>query len=101
VEEAGESMSAPTETDERAFREAAAELDVLADSVGGGVEGLDRAACSPAVIYLAQVGMGAAARGCSAEGWRAEVGKSRGPEAARQVDEAEECMRQSGLWPWA
>lgn len=94
-------MSAHTETDERAIRETVAELEALADSVGGGAEGLDRASCSPAVVYLAQVGMGAAARGCSAQGWRTEVGKIRGPEGARQLDEAEECMRHSGLWPWA
>ncbi|MEO6996670.1 MAG: hypothetical protein ABI112_01145 [Terracoccus sp.] len=94
-------MSAHTETDERAFRETVAELEALADSVGGGAEGLDRASCSPAVVYLAQVGMGAAARGCSAQGWRTEVGKIRGPEGVRQLDEAEECMRHSGLWPWA
>lgn len=93
-------MSAHSETDQRAFNEAVAELDALADSVGVGVEGLDRASCSSAVVYLAQVGMGAATRGCSAEGWRAEVVKSRGPEGARQIDEAEECMRRSGLWPW-
>lgn len=89
-----------TQTDERAFREAVAELDDLAESVGGGVEGLDRASCSPAVTYLAQIGMGAAARGCSAAGWRTEVSKVRGPEGVRQLVEAEECMRQSGLWPW-
>lgn len=93
-------MTAQIETDERAFREAAAELDALAASSVGGAEGLDRASCSPAVVYLAQVGMGAAARGCSAQGWRAEVAKSRGPEGARQLDEAEDCMRSSGLWPW-
>ena len=93
-------MSTHTVTDERAFREAVSELDALADSPGGGVEGLDRASCSPAVVYLAQVGMGAAARGCSAQGWRAEVAKSRGSEGVQQLAEAEECMRHSGLWPW-
>lgn len=93
-------MSADTKTDARAFHQAVAELDGLADSVGGGVEGLDGASCSPVVIYLAQVGMGAAARGCSPDGWRAEAAKIRGPKAGRQLDEAEECMRRSGLWPW-
>ncbi len=89
-----------TNTDVVAFRQAVAELDALAESVGEGAEGLDRASCSPAVIYLAQVGMGAASRGCTAEGWRTEIAKSRGPEAVRQVHEAEECMRHAGLWPW-
>lgn len=93
-------MSAHAEADERAFREAAAELELLAANCCGGAEGLDRASCSPAVVYLAQVGMGAAARGCSAQGWRAEVAKGRGPEGAQPLDEAEECMRRSGLWPW-
>ena len=95
------SLSAQAETDARAFHQAVAELDALAESVGEGAEGLDRAACSPAVVHLAQVGMGAAARGCTAEGWRIEVAKAHGPDAARQIDEAEDCMRRSGLWPWA
>lgn len=93
-------MSAQPEKDERAFREAVTELDSLSASVGGGVEGMDRASCSPAVLYLAKVGIGAAARGCSAEGWRTEVAKTKGPEGVREIDEAEECMRYSGLWPW-
>ena len=93
-------MSTHAETDERAFRQAVAELDALAESVGEGAEGLDRASCSPAVVHLAQVGMGAAARGCTAEGWRTEILKAREPEATRQVAEAEDCMRKSGLWPW-
>ena len=93
-------MTADTESDERAFREASAELDGLAAKSLGGAEGLDRASCSPAVVYLARVGIGAATRGCSAQGWRTEVAKSWGPEGAQQIDEAEECMRSSGLWPW-
>lgn len=92
-------MNAKTETDARAFRQAVAELDGLANSVPG-LDGLDGASCSPAVMYLAKVGMGAAYRGCSAEGWRTEVANTSGPEADRQLDEAEECMRRSGLWPW-
>lgn len=93
------SVSAEAEGDARAFHEAAAELDDLADSVAG-AEIFGGLACPHAVIYLAQVGMGAANRGCSAEGWRTEVAKLRGPEARQQLDEAEGCMRKSGLWPW-
>lgn len=93
-------MTAPTNTDEKAFREAVAELDGLAEKSLGGAEGLDRASCSPAVVYLARVGMGAATRGCSAQGWREEVTKGWGPDADQQLDAAEECMHRSGLWPW-
>lgn len=94
-------MGARADTDELAFRQAVIDLEDLAATVMGGVEGLDSASCSPNVKYLAEVGMGAAARGCSREGWRSEVCKTRGAVAARELDEAEQCMRQSGLWPWA
>lgn len=87
--------------DEKAFAEALAALAELADDALGGVEGLDRASCSPNITYLAQIGMGAAARGCSQEGWRAMVAITQGSDATRELDQAEECMRYSGLWPWA
>lgn len=93
-------MSAQTNSDEEAFQLAVAELDQLAQNAGGGAEGLDRASCSPEALYLAQVGVGAASRGCSAEGWRTEILKAHGPEILRKIDEAEECMRHAGLWPW-
>lgn len=93
-------MTAHSKSDEQAFREAFEELDGLAENSLGGAEGLDRASCSPAVVYLARVGIGAATRGCSAQGWRGEVSKSWGPEGDQQLAEAEECMRRSGLWPW-
>lgn len=87
-----------TETDEHAFRQAVTDLAVTAL---GGVEGLDRASCSANITFLAEVGIGAAARGCSSQGWRAEASKARGPDAGAELDAAEECMRRSGLWPWA
>lgn len=87
--------------DEQAFALAIAALADLADDAMGGVEGLDRASCSPNIKYLAQIGMGAAARGCSQEGWRAQVALTQGLDATRELDQAEECMRLSGLWPWA
>lgn len=93
--------SAVSGTDEHAFAQALLALADLADDVFGGVEGLDRASCSPNIKYLARIGMGAAARGCSQDGWRAQVAITQGLDAARELDQAEECMRHSGLWPWA
>lgn len=89
------------DTDERAFAQALADLQDLANGAMGGVEGLDRASCSPNIKYLAEIGMGAAARGCSQEGWRAQVAITQGLDATRELDQAEACMRASGLWPWA
>lgn len=94
-------MTARTESDEKAFQLATAELDQLARNAGGGAEGLDRASCSPDALYFAQIGVGAASRGCSADGWRAEILKIHGPEILPKIEEAEECMRHSGLWPWS
>ncbi len=96
-----EDMAEQADIDERAFNEAVRSLENIADIAMGGPEGLEHAACSPKVKYLAEVGMGAAARGCSADGWRTEVTKTLDPDDAdRELEEAEECMRHSGLWPW-
>ena len=94
-------MAGSVQTDAQAVQSAIDDLDNLATSSYGGAEGLDGSSCSPFVTHLAKIAIGAAARGCSHEGWRTEVAKARGPEAARQLDEAEECMRHCGLWPWA
>ncbi len=93
-------MTAQSDIDEEAVRAAIEDLKGLADSASGGVEGLERAACSPKVKYLAEIGIGAAARGCSREGWREEVAHVAGLYTIAELDEAEECMRHSGLWPW-
>lgn len=94
-------MAEQADIDERAFNEAVRNLGKIADIAMGGVEGLDCASCSPRVKYLAEVGIGAAARGCSPDGWRTEVAKTLDPEeAGPRLEEAEECMRHSGLWPW-
>lgn len=93
-------MGERTQTDAQAVQEAVQDLDDLAANACGGAEGLDRASCSPVITYLAQIGIGASARGCSSAGWRVEVSKIRGPNAAHELDEAEKCMRASGLWPW-
>ncbi len=93
-------MSYQSDTDEMAVQVATRDLEGLADSAEGGVEGLDRAACSPKVKYLALTGIGAAARGCSREGWREEVCHIARLYSLAELNEAEECMRHSGLWPW-
>jgi hypothetical protein len=81
-------------------RAAIEDLTGLAESAMGGVEGLDRAACSPRITYLAQIGIGAAARGCSREGWREEASQIAELYTVEELDQAEWCMRNSGLWPW-
>lgn len=93
-------MTQQSEVDQAAVRAAVKDLDGLADSAMGGAEGLDGAACSPTMKYLALVGIGAAARGCSREGWRQEVSQVAGLYTLEELDEAEDCMRHSGLWPW-
>lgn len=89
-----------SDIDQQAVQEAIRDLEGLADSAVGGVEGLDRAACSPRAKYLAEIGIGAAARGCSRDGWRHEVSQVARLYTVDELDEAEECMRDSGLWPW-
>ena len=94
-------MAGQADIDARAFNEAVRNLGNIADIAMGGPEGLDHASCSPKVKYFAEVGMGAAARGCSRDGWRTEIAKTLdASDADRQLEEAEECMRHSGLWPW-
>lgn len=93
-------MNGISSTDEEALQAAVAELETIADGAYGGAEGLNGASCYPLITYLAEVAIGAAARGCSADGWRTEVGKSTWPTADRDVADAEQCMRSAGLWPW-
>ncbi len=64
------------------------------------VEGLEGASCPPHRKHLAQVAMGSAAEGLSAEQWRSAIVDGLGPEITPLVDEAEACMRSVGLWPW-
>ncbi len=63
-------------------------------------EWLEAAACGPAVKHLAHLAMHTAeAHGSEAE-WRQWV-RMRAPEVTdKLVDEAEDCMRGAGLWPW-
>jgi hypothetical protein len=63
-------------------------------------EGLDAAMCGPQVQHMAQYAIAAAYHGLDAETWRASIMAEAGPDAARLVADAEECMRGSGIWPW-
>ena len=63
-------------------------------------EGLDGASCGPHVKHLAQLAMGAAAEGVTAQTWRASIMDEFGSEVAPLVDQADACMHRSGLWPW-
>lgn len=62
-------------------------------------EWLEGASCGPRVKALAVRAAGAAGRGVSADRWRHDLLAAH-PDASALVDEAEECMRGAGLWPW-
>ena len=64
------------------------------------VEGLAGSSCPPHRRHLAQIAMGCAAEGLSARQWRTSIEEGLGPEMTPLVDEAEQCMRTAGLWPW-
>ena len=62
-------------------------------------EWLEGASCDPHVKALAGRAADAAGQGVSAARWRRDL-LAEHPDAAALVDEAEECMRGAGLWPW-
>jgi hypothetical protein len=64
------------------------------------VESLDRAGCGPRVTNLARLAIGANTEGRSAAEWRSRITDDLGAEVEPFLDQAEECMRVSGLWPW-
>lgn len=64
------------------------------------VEGLESASCPLHRKHLAQLAMGSAAEGLSAQEWRATIVEGLGPDMTPLVDEAVACMRSAGLWPW-
>jgi hypothetical protein len=64
------------------------------------VEGLDFTSCPPHRQHLATLAAGAAAEGMSADAWRSAILEGLGPEAGPLLESAENCMRESGLWPW-
>ena len=72
----------------------------LVDDPRNGVEDLDRASCSPQLTELARLAAGASSQGHTARTWRSWVLDGLGVEGAPLLEDAETCMRSSGLWPW-
>lgn len=64
------------------------------------VEALDRAGCGVRVTDLARLAIAVSAESRSAEYWRTWISEALGPESRPHLEEAEACMRASGLWPW-
>lgn len=65
------------------------------------VEGLQGASCSPACKAITTCAALAWNRGLAAQEWRGDLLRRHHEEAdVRLISEAEECMRESGLWPW-
>ncbi len=65
------------------------------------VERFQDASCSPACKAIATCAAGAWQRGWTAQQWREDVCSSHPEEEElRLIAEAEECMRNSGLWLW-
>lgn len=63
-------------------------------------EWLENASCAPAVKHLAHLAMFTADEGGNEAAWRDWV-RTNVPEASETLlNEAEECMRSAGLWPW-
>lgn len=62
-------------------------------------EWLEGASCGPRVKALAVRAADAAGRGVSAARWRRDL-LDEHPDASALLAEAEECMRDAGLWPW-
>ncbi len=77
----------------------AAHAEALADPRNQ-AEGFEGAACGPHLKHLAALAAAAAADGVSADRWRTDLLGEAGPSAVTALDAAEDCMRQSGLWPW-
>lgn len=72
----------------------------LLDEPAAGAEGLDAASCPPHVKHVAQLAMGAAAEGLTAQRWRDEIVDGLGDDVKPLLQRAETCMRDVGLWPW-
>jgi hypothetical protein len=64
------------------------------------VEWLEGASCGPHVKAIVVRAVHASSQGVSAAQWRHDL-LAEHPGASALLAEAEECMRSSGLWPWA
>lgn len=67
------------------------------------VEGLEQASCGPHAKVLAMEGIAVAGAGGTAEDWRTEIADRHRdhPGWQEHLEEAQRCMRASGLWPWS
>lgn len=79
---------------------ARARLDFSATDGATLVERLEEASCGPRVKALMVDAVHACDQGAGPAEWHAKVIADHGSEVVTLLDEAEECMRASGLWPW-
>ena len=63
-------------------------------------EGIENASCGPAVKHLAHLAMHTAAANGTEAAWREWVHANVPEVSDKLIDDAEECMRWAGLWPW-
>jgi hypothetical protein len=61
-------------------------------------EGFDYTCCVPRALTLAGLAVALASDGVGSDTWRADA-VAHGVEPAA-LDQAESCMRTSGIWPW-
>jgi hypothetical protein len=75
-------------------------LDFSATDGADLVERLEEASCGPRVKALMVDAVHARDRGIGPAQWHVEILARYGAGVATLLDEAEECMQSSGLWPW-
>jgi len=63
-------------------------------------EWLEEASCGPSAKHLAHLAMHASETGQTAVQWRVWVHTHVPDVSPKLFAEAEECMRDAGLWPW-
>jgi hypothetical protein len=63
-------------------------------------ERMEEASCGPAAKHLAHLALRAAEAGGTPEDWRGWITEQVPEVSPTLLAEAEECMRDSGLWPW-
>ena len=63
-------------------------------------ERMDEASCGPAVKHLAHLALCTSSAGGTASDWRSSVSEQVPQVSPKLLAEAEQCMREGGLWPW-
>jgi hypothetical protein len=63
-------------------------------------ERIDEASCGPAVKHLAHLALRTSVAGGTPSAWRAQVTEQVPEMSPQLLAEAEQCMREGGLWPW-